>query len=201
MLKKSYLNIAIIVFGSAAYAQSSAIKFNPKAIALNNKAVNLSTTYWNDQKGLTAVIGILDSALIIDPHYTIAYSNKIYFLGHLKKYEEALAVVKKEEQLKLPVNYKFYIAKGEIYYNLKDKVKAKENYQIALHLAKKSYKKIPSAVNLENYAYAKLLTSNLNAANTLIDKEIYHYKDSLSAKKEINRFRKDILPTLTTVHY
>jgi tetratricopeptide (TPR) repeat protein len=77
-------------FLTQCYGQGNKMNYNPKAIALNNKAAE----YLKFQNYDSALLN-LDKAIAVDSSYYIAYSNKSAVYCTLKDYKKALIETKK----------------------------------------------------------------------------------------------------------
>ena len=93
----SYLQILVYVlllFGSCD-GQKNKDVYNPKAIQLNNKAIEFLKTQQYD-----SALTYLDKSIKIDTSYYLAYGNKSTVYCTLKDFKEALIVTEKEIEVK-----------------------------------------------------------------------------------------------------
>ncbi|MBB6502624.1 hypothetical protein [Pedobacter cryoconitis] len=96
---KNYLSsiLILLVVTSGSYAQELKNKPKPEAIALNNRASRLNAMHLPGSKQVDTALILLDSALKIDNHYAIAYSNMTSIYVERKNYPMAIRTMRKFE--------------------------------------------------------------------------------------------------------
>lgn len=102
---KNYLSsiLILLVVTSGSYAQELKNKPKPEAIVLNNKASSLMIGHSIESKQMDTALILLASALKIDNHYAIAYSNMAYIYMKRKNYPLAIRTMNKFEAVQ-PTN-------------------------------------------------------------------------------------------------
>ena len=109
--------------------------FNPIAIALNDSAVNIMLNSWGI--GITdsmakRCFAFLDSAISIEPHYVVAYANKIRLQQELKQYNDAINTTK--ALLSIENAPEYLVQLGMLYQLSGDTQSARKNYNDAFEI-------------------------------------------------------------------
>lgn len=111
-MKKILLFACVVVFASCANKKDSSIiikeSFDSIAVNLNDSAVNILRQ--ERLNGMTDSIvnkcfALLDSSIIVDPHYVIAYINKIGLQKELRQYKDAIITTKELLSIKNTPEY------------------------------------------------------------------------------------------------
>jgi tetratricopeptide (TPR) repeat protein len=196
---KQFIILLLFLTPVLTKCQQQKPKHNLKAFSLNQKAFKLLITKGVKEK-LTdgelsvKVIRILDSATVIEPSYTSAYTNKLSSLIYLKRYKEAIANLNKAI-LSDPEAYEHYLKLGILYKDyLLDKPKAKmafgKSYTLALNKANSDKH---TKVNYDtNVAFVLAFAKNKNEAFKYLDKISVYYKNDKDLN-QISYFRKLLL--------
>lgn len=109
--------------------------FNPMAIALNDSAVNIIQQSW--RIGMTdsmanICFAFFDSAISIEPHYVVAYANKIRLQQELKQYNDAINTTK--ALLSIEKAPEYLVQLGMLYQLSGDTQSARKNYNDAFEI-------------------------------------------------------------------
>lgn len=176
---------------SLAY-QLRAQVFNKKAIELNDKAVknlqgNGSLNYRIEKSNR-----LLDSAILIEPKYTIAYQNKLNNLITIKSYNEAIAVA--NSLYKMKPSIEIGTAKSALLHKKGNFEEARSNFDQVIKQAERQYHDKPNSTLLCNIAVAHFLNNQRQKAFDLLDSQINKFNDK--DKKQINAFKR-LLPSFT----
>lgn len=141
-LKYNKLFVAIILFSLSNLSLTSAqtllkTKYSPKAVDLQTRAIKYQFNIKDSEKQtFNTMLKVLDSATKIEPNYGLAHRTKVIPLIKLKRYKEALIVLRKARSID-PTNLNDIIKQGviwELYLN-KPKESAnlyKQAYDIAV---------------------------------------------------------------------
>lgn len=138
-MKKMLLLICVIVFVSCQNKKSTNVitesTFNSIAVAFNDSAVNILQQ--GRLTGMTDSIAnkcyaLLDSSIIIEPHYVIAYINKIGLQKELRQYNDAIITAK--ELLSIKNAPEYIVELGSLYQLAGDIESAKRNYSDAFEV-------------------------------------------------------------------
>jgi tetratricopeptide (TPR) repeat protein len=146
---------------------------NPKAIELNNKAVELMKV----QKYDSALI-LLDQAISLDLNYLIAYGSKAAIYIELKDYKKAL--IETENQIKIKPDYAEAMSvAGFICDKTGDSIKAMDYYKKSLEIYNDRIANFKDSVQLTNNKINK-------ACLLIITGQESKGKDELKKLKEVN---------------
>ncbi|WP_316736395.1 hypothetical protein [Pedobacter aquatilis] len=137
---------------------SSKTKYSTKAVDLQKRAIKYQFNIKdNETQTYSRMLKMLDSATSIEPSYALAYRTKVIPLIKLKKYNEALVVLRKARSID-PTNLKDLIRQGIILESFLNKPnEAKRIYFEAYKQALK-YKK---GKNNQNPYYDQVVAFNL----------------------------------------
>jgi len=87
--------IAILLLSIILSCNAQNTTYKPKAIEMNNKAVNMVSKSFGDVDQIKKALVILDSAINLDTTYDFAYQNKANYLCKLKEYDSAIKTLDK----------------------------------------------------------------------------------------------------------
>jgi tetratricopeptide (TPR) repeat protein len=172
---------------TSCYCQTAKIIYNPKAIELNNKAVEFIKI-----KKLDSALIYLDKAIKIDTTYYLAYGNKCTVYCTLKDFKNALLVAEKEITVKPDLAEGWTFA-GMLNDKLGDTINAVRCYKKSIELFderisnpnKQKYLK----ANKINRALSYILSGQQETGQNEIKKlmEIYPNDESLESFSKLSK--------------
>lgn len=156
--------------------------YNPKAIELNNQAVDIVTKSFGDEVQLKKALGILDNAIKLDTSYYVAYQSKATVLCKLKKYDSTIKTL--EKVIRLHKNTaEVFSTQGFILEKIGKKKEATAKYQAAFTEYERLIKESPNKVEYQvNKAFLLVFLVNKEAAQKRIEDILKKYPDNKSAK-------------------
>ncbi len=187
---KTQLLLFFSLFCLACHSQTPV--FNKKAIELNDKAVKILHGSGSLISRIALSNNTLDSAILIDPNYTMAYQNKLNNLITVKSYDNAIDVANSIYKLKPSIE--IGTAKSALLYKKGKLDEARANLDQTIKQAEKQYRNKSNPTLLCNIAVAYLLNNQRKKAFDLLDSQINNFNDK--EKKHINTF-KNYLPAFT----
>jgi tetratricopeptide (TPR) repeat protein len=125
-------------------------EFNPIAIKLNDSAVALLMSF--DTVKIITGIKLLDSAIMLQPDYDIAYWNKISLQTHIGLKDDALKTSFQYERIRPQSTY-IKMTIGVILDSKGDSIEAKKKYLEA----EKIYSQILDTINTKSKDYNMLM--------------------------------------------
>ena len=188
-MKAKYLFLLTLI---SLACQSQAQVFNKKAIELNDKAVKILQGSGSLGYRIEKSNRLLDSAISIDPKYTIAYQNKLNNLITIKSYNEAITVA--NSLYKIKPSIEIGTAKSALLHKKGNIEEVRSNFDQVIRQAEKQYLSQPNPTLLCNIALAHFLNNQRQKALDLLDSEVNKFNDK--DKKQINAFKR-LLPSFT----
>ena len=158
-------------------------QYDKKAIELNNEATLILS---KNPDSLRKANKLLDSAIKIDPGYTIAYGNKIQTLVKLKEYQEALKW--NDSLIAISPIAETIMFKGLLIEKLSGKSEAIKTYQSSYKLFATRYTSSVNLGNLKNLCVNEMLLNGKIRAISLLDKE--ESKFTSNEMNDLNDFRR-----------
>ena len=170
---------------------ASETEFNPRAIKLNNKAIELYSyvggepVSMHDSLMLDSALVLLNNAIKLDAQYYLAYANKAMILASYKLYTQAIETL--NYIIKIRPNYVEGIAnQGFLYEKMGDLTKANEKYKEAIEAYLKRlndpYKIMDGVAVQADIAFMLLFVDGKDKALQLIDTIIARNPDNKTAK-------------------
>ena len=166
-------------------------EFNPHAIKLNNKAIELYSyvggepVSMHDSLLLDSALVLLNKAIKIDAQYYLAYANKAMILAKFKLYTKAIETL--NYIIKIRPNYAEGIAnQGFLFEKMGNFTKASEKYKEAIEVYLKRlndpYKIMDGVAVQADIAFMLLFIDGKDKALQLIDTIIARNPDNKTAK-------------------
>ena len=180
----SLLFLTLFLFGCKNESKVTT-KYNPKAIELSNRAVNIFSYHSGNKDSTKIAIALFDKAISIDSSYLLAYTNKAYHIIKKSEFSYALTVIMQAQKLatKEPV---LWLGQGLLNDKLKKTDVANIAYNKAIFYFDEKIKNDPNDLNIRtNRDFVTLLIngrdSAINELTTLKDK----FKDNAEAIQEL----------------
>ena len=165
---------------------------NEIAVNLQKQASKIARDTGTLSSNLEKANILLDSAILLEPRYIMAYQSKLDNLITLKRYDEAITLA--DAILELKPSIEIGTVKSALLYKKGKNGEARKTLSQAIAKANDEYRKKPSSNLLGNIAIAYVLNSEKEKAVEFIDNEKVKYGSK--EKKQIEAIR-NYLPSFT----